>query len=158
MRREIGSFYCAQLVPSCKLVRRAPVNSGEAGTNIATIEGAINATLESDLASTLGKHYFYDLRFRIAGVSLPTNVQTAIDRAQASYADVANARAKARAATYQSQRNARLARSYDQSPALANIEALKALSSVPKGSTVILSGGGANKKGGGPQVLAGAGN
>jgi regulator of protease activity HflC (stomatin/prohibitin superfamily) len=155
MRRAIGSYYCAQLVPSCKLVRRAPAHSGQASATVATIERAINHTLETDLAATLGNKYFYRLRFRIARVSLPTNVQTAIDRAQASYADVADARAKARAATYQSRRNARLARSYDQSPALANIEALKALKSIPKGSTVILSGSG---KGGGPQVLAGAGN
>jgi regulator of protease activity HflC (stomatin/prohibitin superfamily) len=155
MRRAIGSFYCAELVSSCKLVRRVPGQAAAAGAAVATIERAINRSLESDLASTLGNHYFSDLRFRIARVSLPANVQTAIDRAQASYADVADARAEARAATYQSRRNQKLAATYEKSPALANIEALKALQSIPKGSTVILSGG---SKKGGPQVLAGAGN
>lgn len=156
MRREIGSFDCAELVPSCKLVRRSTRGSGDTGANIATIEHAFNGSLESDLTSTLGKHYFFGLRLRIARVSLPANVQEAIDRAQASYAGVADARAKARQATYQNRRNERLAQTYDKSPALANIEALKALRSIPKGSTVILSGG--SKNGNGPQVLAGAGN
>jgi regulator of protease activity HflC (stomatin/prohibitin superfamily) len=158
MRREIGRFGCAELLPSCKLVRRAFRHPEEQpGTNIARIERAINHTLESDLANTLGHRYFWGLHFRIAKVTLPENIQTAIDRAQASYANVADARAKARQATYQDRRNKQLADTYDRSPALANIEALKALKSIPKGSTVILSGGG-NKKGGGPQVLAGAGN
>jgi regulator of protease activity HflC (stomatin/prohibitin superfamily) len=157
MRREIGSFECAELVTSCKLVRAASSMSQSPGANIAAIEGNINRSLESDLTSTLGHHYFFDLHFRIARVSLPTNVQAAIDHAQASYAEISTARAKARQAIYQNRRNAKLAASYEKSPALANIEALKALKSIPKGSTVILSGGG-SKKGGGPQVLAGAGN
>jgi regulator of protease activity HflC (stomatin/prohibitin superfamily) len=158
LRRALGNFYCAELVPSCKLVRRAKSGSQtDTGSNIERIETAINRSLESDLAGTLGGHYFWGLHFRIARVTLPTNVQTAIDRAQASYADVANSRAKARQATYQDKRNKQLADTYDQSPALANIEALKALKSIPKGSTVILSGA-SGKKGGGPQVLAGAGN
>ena len=158
MRRELGSFDCAELVPSCKLLRRAPSASHNGpGTNIATIERAINRSLAGELADTLGHHYFWGLHFRIARISLPANVQTAIDRAQASYADVADARAKARQATYLNRRNHRLAATYDKSPALANIEALKALKSIPKGSTVILSGG-SGKNGSSPQVLAGAGN
>jgi hypothetical protein len=156
MRREIGRFQCAQLVSSCSLVRRViGTRGGEPGANITAIERAISRSLESDLASTLGRDYFWGLHFRIALVRLPDGVQSAINRAQASYADVANARAKARQATYQDRRNKKLADTYDHSPALARIEALKALRSVPKGSTVILSGGG---KSGAPSVLAGAGN
>jgi regulator of protease activity HflC (stomatin/prohibitin superfamily) len=155
MRREIGTFDCAALITSCKLIRRAS-DSSAPGANIATIEHSINASLERDLTATLGNHYFFALRFRIARVSLPVNVQSAIDEAQANYAKVSSAKAKARQATYETRRNQRLAQSYNASPALANIEALKALRSIPKGSTVILSGG-AGKKGG-PQVLAGAGN
>jgi regulator of protease activity HflC (stomatin/prohibitin superfamily) len=157
MRRELGRFQCAQLVPSCSLVR--PVvgpEAGEPGTNVARIERAISRTLESDLAETLSQPYFWGLRFRIAKVTLPHNVQGAIDRAQASYAEVSDARAKAQQATYQDKRNKALADTYNNSPALANIEALKALKSIPKGSTVILSGG-SGKNGSGPQVLAGAG-
>ncbi|MFL5896333.1 MAG: SPFH domain-containing protein [Thermoleophilaceae bacterium] len=156
MRREIGSFDCAALITSCKLIRRAIGSGKDPGANIATIEHAINASLDRELTSTLGKHYFFGLRFRIAKVSLPGNVQTAIDQAQASYAEVSSAKARARQATYESRRNEQLAKTYNASPALANIEALKTLKSIPKGSTVILSGG--SGKNGGPQVLAGAGN
>jgi hypothetical protein len=76
-------------------------------------------------------------------------VQTAINNAEASYAGVAEAKAKARQARYQNKANKVLAKTYDKSPALAKVEAMKA---IPKGSTVILSG--SDKS---PQVLAGGG-
>jgi regulator of protease activity HflC (stomatin/prohibitin superfamily) len=156
MRRELGRFQCAELVSSCKLLHRVTgVNRRQPGTNITRIERNINHSLEAELTTTLGRRYFWSVHCRIARVSLPGNVQAAVDRAQASYADVADARAKARQARYQNRANRLLAQTYDKSPALANIEGLKALRSIPKGSTVILSGAGSGKS---PQVLAGAGN
>jgi regulator of protease activity HflC (stomatin/prohibitin superfamily) len=155
LRAELGLFHCAELVSSCKLLRRVVNPLGtEPGANIARIERTINRSLETELTKTLNHHYFWGLHFRIAHVSLPANVQAAIDTAQASYARVADSRAKARQAKYDDRAHQLLARTYDRSPALANIEGLKALKSVPKGSTIILSGSGK----GGPQVLAGAGN
>jgi 4-diphosphocytidyl-2C-methyl-D-erythritol kinase len=97
----------------------------------------------------LNGHYFWKIHFRIAHVTLPANVQEAINTAQASYAGVADAKAKARQARYQNRANRLLAETYDKSPALAKVEQLKAL---PKGATVILAGSGKT-----PQVLAGAG-
>jgi regulator of protease activity HflC (stomatin/prohibitin superfamily) len=155
LRRELGRFQCAELVPSCKLLHRVhnPLG-GDPGANIAYVEQTINRSLERDLARTLSHRYFRRLRFRIAHVTLPGNVQSAINVAQANYAGVASSRAKARQAHYDDRAHRLLARTYDTSPALANIEGLKALKSIPKGSTIILSGSGK----GGPQVLAGAGN
>jgi hypothetical protein len=156
VRGELGQFQCGQLVPSCVLIHRAdPVKSTGAGAgnapraNIALVEKAINRALQRDLAETLNGNYFWKIHFRIARVTLPANVQAAINVAQASYAGVADAKAKARQARYHNRANRLLAQTYDKSPALAKVEELKA---IPKGSTVILSGSGKS-----PQVLAGAG-
>jgi len=154
VRGELGQFQCAQLVPSCVLIHRADLvrattASNAPRTNIVRVEQAIDRALEADLASTLNGSYFWKIHFRIARVTLPANVQSAINVAQASYAGVADAKAKVRQARYHNRANRLLAETYDKSPALAKVEELKA---IPKGSTVILSGSGKS-----PQVLAGAG-
>jgi hypothetical protein len=150
LRSAVGRFQCAEIVSSCKLVHR-PTRTSKSKPNatIARIEAAINRSLESDLTGTLSRRYFWGVRFRIARVTLPAAVQAAINTAHASYAGVADAKALATQAKYQNRRNRLLAKTYDKSPALANIEAMKA---VPKGSTVILSGPGQT-----PRVIAGAG-
>jgi regulator of protease activity HflC (stomatin/prohibitin superfamily) len=154
VRGEIGRFQCGQLVPSCVLIHQVrPVSTfalNEPRANIARAEAAINRALAADLADTLNGRYFWRIHFRIARVALPANVQAAINTAQASYAGVANAEAKARQARYQNRANELLAKTYNKSPALAKVEQLK---SIPKGSTVILSG--SSKI---PQVLAGTGH
>jgi hypothetical protein len=153
IRGELGQFQCAQLVPSCVLIHRAAlVKASEQNvprTNIAHVEQAIDRAFSLDLDDTLHGHYFFRVNFRIAHVTLPANVQDAINVAQASYAGVADAKAKAKQARYQNRANRLLAETYDKSPALAKVEQLKA---IPKGSTVILAGSGKS-----PQVLAGAG-
>jgi hypothetical protein len=62
---------------------------------------------------------------------------------------VSAARAELRQATYTAKTNRLLGDSYNRSPALATVEALKA---IPAGSTVIVSSGGTT-----PTILAGAG-
>jgi hypothetical protein len=69
-------------------------------------------------------------------VTLPKNVQAAVDDAQAKYVEVNGAKAELKQAEYQKQRNRLLGESYNESPALANIETLKAL---PRQATVILT-------------------
>jgi regulator of protease activity HflC (stomatin/prohibitin superfamily) len=148
LRREVAQFSCAQLVASCALVRttrghRAPVTD----SSIGLIEQGINDSLEPDLFKTLGHRWFWDVRFRVTAIALPENVQSAIDQVQAEYAQVNGAKAQVLQARYQNLRNRLLAQTYDASPALAMIEALK---SVPKGATVIFNTG---KKQ--PSILAG---
>jgi regulator of protease activity HflC (stomatin/prohibitin superfamily) len=137
LRREVAQFSCAQLVASCALVRRPhaghPVRTD---ASIALIESRINDSLEPDLFKTLGHKWFWDVRFRVTGIALPQNVQAAIDDVQAQYAQVNGAKAQVLQAKYQNLRNRLLAQTYDASPALAMIEALK---SVPKGATVIFN-------------------
>ncbi|MDX6534130.1 MAG: hypothetical protein QOF68_1874 [Gaiellales bacterium] len=148
LRREVAQFQCAQLVASCAIIRDGRnVKAVKADSSIARIEQKINDTLEADLAKTLGQRYFWDVRFRITHVTLPTNVQQAIDDAEAKYAEVNGARAEVLQARFQNQRNALLAKTYNLSPALAMIEALKA---APPNATVIINTGGKQ-----PTILAG---
>jgi regulator of protease activity HflC (stomatin/prohibitin superfamily) len=155
LRREIGRFDCAELVASCSLVStgRAPVNFASRvprAADAGAIANRISVALQHDLTKTLGQAYFYDIRMRISRVTLPKNVQDAVDDAQAKYVQVNGARAELKQARYQQQRNRLLGESYNESPALANIDAIKAL---PKQATVILSTNGKT-----PAVLATPGN
>jgi regulator of protease activity HflC (stomatin/prohibitin superfamily) len=152
LRREVGRFYCAQLVASCSLVSsgRNLSNSSTPTTtpiaNAGEVATRISAALEEDLTRTLGTRYFWNIRMRIARVTLPKNVQTAVDDVQAQWVQVNQAKAELRQARFQNERNHLLGEAYNASPALANIEALKAL---PKQATVILSTNGKT-----PSILA----
>jgi regulator of protease activity HflC (stomatin/prohibitin superfamily) len=149
IRKEIGRFGCAALVASCALV----THGASAGTvplvDSDRIAARISRALTTDLTRAIGQPYFHDIRVRIARVTLPVGVQSAIDTAQAKYAAVSGAQADLRKARYDAQRNVLLGDAYNKSPALATVEALK---SIPSGSTVIVNAGGRM-----PSILAGAG-
>jgi regulator of protease activity HflC (stomatin/prohibitin superfamily) len=144
LRTEVGRFACSDLVASCTLVRRVaaeePVSAAErsqANSNIAAVEDRLGRSLRSDLATTLGGDYFRDIYVRIGRVTLPGTVQGAVDQVHAQYVAVNAAKARARQARFEAERNRTLADSYNLSPALARIEYIRA---APKGSTIVLSG------------------
>lgn len=145
LRQEVGQFRCAQLVSSCALVnqgQRAGADNPadeDSNANLKEIQQRINTSLAEDIQRTLGAAYFPNLRFTLSRVTLPQNVQAAIDEAQSAFADVSKSRARVRQAEFQNQANRLLARTYQQSPELAQIEAIKA---IPEGSEVIVNVGG----------------
>ena len=145
LRREIGRFRCDQLVASCTLLRHAarPTAVGahvdeSASVNIALVEGRLTRSLREDLARTLEAPYFTGIHFRLSAVRLPGGVQTVIDDVHAKYASVSGARAEVSRARYEDARNKILAKTYQQSPALARIHAIR---SAPKGATIIINDG-----------------
>jgi regulator of protease activity HflC (stomatin/prohibitin superfamily) len=145
LRREIGRFRCDELVASCALLRHAsrPAAVGAKSEdssilNIALIEKRITESLQEDLTRTLEAPYFSGIHFRLSTVRLPSRVQTVIDDVQARYASVSGARADVGRARYEDARNKLLAKTYQQSPALARIHAIRA---APKGTTVIINDG-----------------
>lgn len=147
LRRQVGAFACAQLVASCSLVRRVGIASAarrDTSTNIASVEGRLALSLRDDLRDTLGGDYFRDIHVRVAKVTLPANVQEAVDAVQAQYVGVSGAKAQVRRAEYDAKRNELLAATYNHSPSLARIEEIRA---APKGSTIVLSGGGGKAPG-----------
>jgi len=145
LRREIGRFRCDQLVASCMLLRHAsrPTSVGakvddSAIINIARVEEAITQSLREDLTRTLEAPYFTDIQFRLSAVRLPSGVQAVIDDVHSKYASVSGARAEASRARYEDARNRILGRTYQRSPALARIHAIRA---APKGATIIINDG-----------------
>ena len=145
LRQEVGQFRCAQLVSSCALVaqgQRAGAGTPseeDSNANLQEIQEKINTSLAEDIQRTLGAAYFPNIRFNLSRVTLPANVQTAIDQAQSAFADVSKSRARVRQAEFQNQANRLLARTYRESPELAQIEAIK---SIPEGAEVIFNVGG----------------
>jgi regulator of protease activity HflC (stomatin/prohibitin superfamily) len=154
IREEIGEFPCAALVASCALVSRGATAHSVPLASAGSIARRISTALQEDLTRTLRRKYFWDIRMRIARISLPANVQDAVDETQAKYVEVNGAEAELRQARFESQRNRLLGKSYNESPSLATIDALKA---IPKGSTVILTAGAKNgsSKPAQPSVLVG---
>jgi regulator of protease activity HflC (stomatin/prohibitin superfamily) len=138
-RQEVGDFSCAELVASCSLVRHDPAaDSSKANANIAAVQQRLNTSLTEDLTTALGGEYFWGVRVRIAHVTLPENVQAAVDDVHAEYVAVNGAKAQVTRAKYEAQRNALRAKAYNDSPALARIDAVRA---APKGATIVLSSG-----------------
>src|SRR4051812_24435897 len=143
LRDEVGRFRCAELVASCSLVhkvadRPTPTDRATANANIAVIQQRLNRSFAEDLTTTLGGAFFWDIRVRLSRVTLPGNVQHAIDDVQAQYVGVNGARAQVSRAKYEARRNELLARTYNRSPELARIEAIKA---APRGATIVLNSG-----------------
>jgi regulator of protease activity HflC (stomatin/prohibitin superfamily) len=140
LRRQVGAFDCAALVTACSLVRRLDNASqrGDSNRNTAMIQDRINASFESDLAGALGGRYIVDVHFRLVRVTLPPDVQRAVDDTQAASADVHVSQERLRQGTYEARRNELLGKAYNKSPGLANINAIRA---APRQSTVIINTG-----------------
>lgn len=149
LREEIGLFQCAQLVASCALVSRGATDHRVRLADSQSIAKRISTALEEDLTRTLGAPYLWNIRMRIARITLPKGVQAAVDDVQAKYAAVNASEAELKAARYTAERNRLLGAAYNKSPALATIDAMRA---IPKGSTVLLNTGGKQ-----PSVLVGGG-
>ncbi len=135
LREQIGDFRCAQLQASCALVQNsgnsaaALSQAGQNNTNIAEIQNAINRSLQQDLASTLGGPFFTGVRFNLAKITLPTQIQNAIEQAQSAFAGVTEAQAQVQQAKAQAQANVLREQGYAQCPACAQIDELKAIPS-----------------------------
>jgi regulator of protease activity HflC (stomatin/prohibitin superfamily) len=140
LRRELGALQCAELVASCSLISRGSSfttnNKKVPLADTDAIAARISKALERDMTATIGQPYFRDVRMRISHVTLPKNVQTAVDNAQAQFAAVNSAEAELKQAKYKAEGNKLIGDSLNRSPGLATIEAMKA---IPKGSTVIVS-------------------
>jgi len=150
LREQISRFSCAQLVSSCVLVQNATeAAAASAGTaqnnagNIATVQDAINTSLKADLISALGADpknpFFINLRFNISKITLPANIQTAVDNAQAAYAAVSQAQAEVKQAQAQASANEARQQGYQNCPACAQIDELKA---IPPSVTTFAPGSG----------------
>ena len=135
LRETIGTFRCEQLVSSCALVGGGrnvdlEANAGEqTNANLLRVQQAIAKALSEDLNRNLGGEFFRNVQVIVSGVRLPDRVQVAVDEAQAQFAEVNKAKADLQKARIRKQVNDTLGRSYENCPACAQIDALKAIPS-----------------------------
>lgn len=133
-REQIGSVNCADLVSSCALVQSSSKGQSVAFTatdnreNFERIQSAVQGQIGEGVESSLGDEYLKGFHVQLTKVTLPEEVQRAIDSAQASFADIAKARAQKIQADYQAEANERLSKAYQDNPTLAFIQAAKELS------------------------------
>jgi regulator of protease activity HflC (stomatin/prohibitin superfamily) len=143
LRTQINNFRCAELVSSCALVQNAAARQPASlrvqasNANIAKVQNAINTSLGQDLRQTLGGDFFLNMRFNLVRVTLPGNVQDAVNRAQAAFAQISEAQAQVAKARAEAQANKARQDGYNKCPTCADIEKLKAL---PQGITVYAPG------------------
>jgi len=147
LREQVNAFRCAELVSSCALVQNGPqgANPAQAAAlasnngNIAKVQNAINSSLGSDLRDTLGGEFLTGIRFNLVRISLPNEIQAAVNSAQAAFAKVTQAQAEVQQAKAQAQANEQRQRGYQGCPACAQIDELKA---IPPSVTTFAPGSG----------------
>ncbi|WP_043617631.1 SPFH domain-containing protein [Nonomuraea candida] len=137
LRGQIGAMRCAELVPSCSLLESSDLKPQDSNATITRVQNAVNASLARDLPVTLGGNFLTGLRFTLAKVTLPGEVQKAVDRSLAAAAAVSEAQAKVAQAKAEAEANRARQDGYDKCPACAEIEKLKSL---PQGITVYAPG------------------
>ncbi|TDC87520.1 SPFH domain-containing protein [Nonomuraea deserti] len=137
LRGQIGAMRCAELVPSCSLLESSDLEPRDSNATIVKVQEAVNASLTRDLPATLGGDFLTGLRFTLVKVTLPGEVQKAVDRSLAAAAAVSEARAKVAQAEAEAEANKARQDGYDKCPSCAEIEKLKSL---PQGITVYAPG------------------
>ncbi|MFC5832720.1 SPFH domain-containing protein [Nonomuraea insulae] len=137
LRGQIGAMRCAELVPSCSLLESSTLRPRDGNAGIARVQNAVNGSLARDLPATLGGDFLTGLRFTLVKVTLPGEVQQAVDRSLSASAAVSEAQAKVAQARAESEANEARQDGYDKCPSCAEIEKLKSL---PQGITVYAPG------------------
>jgi hypothetical protein len=148
LRREIGKVNCTDLVASCALAQNtAGVDAAKAAAaaaqgqpnvdQITKIQDAVNEQFARDVTADLGGPYLVNIRFVLSKVTLPDNVQNAINDAQAAFAAVTKSSAAKAAADIDAQTNSVRQGGYQACPVCADIDRLRAL---PPGLTTYAPG------------------
>ncbi|MFD1543386.1 SPFH domain-containing protein [Nonomuraea guangzhouensis] len=137
LRSQLGDMRCAELVPSCSLLESSALKPQDSNTNITKVQNAVNAALARELPQALGGEFFTGLKFTLAKVTLPAEVQQAVDRSLAAGAAVSEAQARVAQAKAEAAANQARQEGYDKCPACAEIDKLKSL---PQGITVYAPG------------------
>jgi len=137
LRSQIGSLRCTELVPACGLLENTTLKPQDGDAAIARVQNAVNASLARDLPAALGGEFFTNMRFTLAKVTLPDEVQQAVNKSLAAMVSAAEAEAKVAQAEAEAKANKARQDGYDACPSCAEIEKLKAL---PQGITVYAPG------------------
>jgi SPFH domain/Band 7 family protein len=132
LRTQISGFRCADLVPSCAFMQQDPakpqplITNEDSKANFLTIQQAVNSSLTSDIQNTLGAPYLINFRFTLTKITLPPAVQTAIDDAQATLAQLYKAQAEVQKARSEAAAMKARQEGYKACPVCAELEKLRA--------------------------------
>ncbi|MGC1176833.1 MAG: SPFH domain-containing protein [Candidatus Saccharimonadales bacterium] len=137
LRQTVVGVTCAELVSSCALVQNngsvtqtVSLAHGKVNQNsVNAVQDKINTGLQRDLNTTLGGAYFTHIRFNLTKVDLPDKVQSAINDAQAAFAQVSQAQAQVAQAKLQAKANVERQAGYTKCPTCALIDQTKAIPS-----------------------------
>jgi hypothetical protein len=113
--------------------------TGKSNLNIAKIQDSINTSLAQDLTGTLGGPFITGVRFNLAKITLPDQLQEAINKAQAAFAGVTEAQAKVQQAKAEAEANKQRQLGYQTCPVCAQIDTMKA---IPPNVTTFAPGAG----------------
>ncbi|MER5643206.1 SPFH domain-containing protein [Streptosporangium sp. NPDC002524] len=100
LRSQIGAAECVELLSSCSLVQTTSNKKTlpaviDSNASIIRAQNGINQLLERDLEQLLGGRFFTGLRFTLVRVTLPPEIQAAVNKTQVAQAGIAEAEAKA---------------------------------------------------------------
>lgn len=138
MREAFLEFDCSQVVASCSLiasrtqVTNAPPKVGSV-TNLEAVQDRIADGVHDRIGENLGQAYFDKVSFAMKQPVLDAEVASAIRKAQAAFALVAESQAKIQTAENENLANLKKQAVYESCPACAQIDALKVL---PQGTSV----------------------
>lgn len=134
-REQIGATNCADLVSSCALVQSS-AEGAEASvkftpkdtrSNFTDIQNAVQEEIETGVKSALGGEYLTGFKVQLTKVTLPNQVQGAIDAAQSNFAQISEARAQKEQAQYKAEANEIISKSLKSNPELTYLKAVEAL-------------------------------
>ena len=142
LRQEIGNVTCADLVASCTLAQNATSaivpTDGKGNQTIAQVQQAVNTGFAADVQNILGVPVLINIQFALSKISLPDNVQQAINDAQGAFAGVTKAQAGLQQAAIDAQTNAKKQEGYNACPVCGQMDLLDHL---PQGITTYAPGG-----------------
>lgn len=130
LRQEIGNTNCRDLLPSCALVQNnvqagGPTGAGNGQTAIATVQTRVNEQFARDVNAQLGGPFLTNVSFTFSGVTLPHEVQQAIDRTLAAFAGASESQANLQRAQADAATNAARQQGYTNCAACQQIDIIR---------------------------------
>jgi hypothetical protein len=132
LRQSISKFRCVDLVASCSLVQQngqgpsaLPTSSPE--SNYTKVNDEVNRTFEGDVNAQMGGPYLTHAKFALAKVSLPADLDAAVGRARAAFAQVSEAQARVQSAQADAQATQAKAQAYQNCPGCLTLDQTRAL-------------------------------
>lgn len=134
-REQIGATNCADLVSSCALVQSSAEGSEasvkftpkDTRSNFTTIQNNVQEEIETGVKEALGGEYLTGFKVQLTKVTLPNEVQGAIDAAQSNFAQISEARAQKEQAEYKAEANEIISESLKGNKELTYLKAVEAL-------------------------------